>query len=199
MHADRPQLEWMREILCARGVLRDFLMRGGDGDGDADGDGKGSGNIELREYAKDGSVYKEDFFRRMTDNEAAGIGPALCWYRAMTENVYFEAEKMLDKEALVLKVPTLFVACPGDAVCRPEFIEGLKQAGLVPDLTVVEVNGCGHWRIIYEKAEETADVIGRFLKETVWVEVAEWPSLFSAKCFEDSIFCFLGILRFKTE
>lgn len=161
MHADRPQPEWMREISCAKGALRDFLMRGGDGDGD----GKGAGNIELREYANDGSVYKEDFFRRMTDKEAAGIGPALCWYRAMTDNVYFETEKMLVKEALVLKVPTLFVACPGDAVCRPELIEGPKQAGLVPDLTVVEVNGCGHWGIIYEKAEETAGVIGRFLKE----------------------------------
>ncbi|OJD27083.1 hypothetical protein ACJ73_01523 [Blastomyces percursus] len=67
------------------------------------------GDLELREYA----------------------------WEAMAENVYFEAEKVLAKEASVLMVPTLFVACPGDAVCRPEFIEAPKQAGLLPDLAVV--------------------------------------------------------------
>ncbi|OJD17778.1 hypothetical protein AJ78_02130 [Emergomyces pasteurianus Ep9510] len=155
MHADRPQPEWMRQLLCTKGALREFLTtRGGGGD-----------KIELREYAKEGGVYKEDFFKRMTNKEAGGIGPALCWYRAHTEHAYFEVEKTLDKEASVLKVPTLFVACPGDAVCRPEFIQGPVQKGLLPDLTVIEVKECGHWGLIYEKAEETAGVISGFLKE----------------------------------
>ncbi|KAL2391064.1 hypothetical protein RJ035_000604 [Blastomyces gilchristii] len=33
------------------------------------------------------------------------------------------AEQALEKEALVMKVLTLFVACPGNAVCRPEFLK----------------------------------------------------------------------------
>ncbi|KAG5298473.1 putative epoxide hydrolase [Histoplasma ohiense] len=159
LHAARPQPEWMRKLLCERGATEAFLTAG-----TVDGEVV-AGDIKLRDYAGHGGVYWEDFVRRLTDREAGGIAPALCWYRAMSENATFEVERTLEKEALVLKVPTLFVACPGDAVCRAELIEAPKQEGLLPDLTVVEVGGCGHWGIIYEKAEETAGVIGGFLKE----------------------------------
>ncbi|PGH08409.1 hypothetical protein GX51_01236 [Blastomyces parvus] len=161
MHAARPQPEWMRELLCVRGAMEEFLIRGVVGGEEVSGEG----GMKLREYARHGSVYHEEFMRRVTDQEAGGIGPALCWYRALVENVNFEDERALAEEALVLNVPTLFVACPGDAVCRPEFIESSKQAGLLPDLAVVEVGDCGHWGIIYEKGEETAGVIGEFLKK----------------------------------
>ncbi|OAX77493.1 hypothetical protein ACJ72_08208 [Emergomyces africanus] len=157
VHADRPEPEWMRQLLCVRGALREFLTttRGA----------AAAGKLEVREYAREGSLYKKDFFQRMTNKEAGGVAPLLCWYRALTENVYFEAEKAFDKEASVLKVPTLFMGCPGDAVCRTEFILGPQQAGLLPDLRVIEIKDCGHWGIIYEKAEETTSAIGGFLKE----------------------------------
>ncbi|EEH36523.1 hypothetical protein PAAG_06941 [Paracoccidioides lutzii Pb01] len=158
MHGDREQPRWMREIFCAKGVLRGFLEKG-DAKSESGGDGR------LREYARERSAYKEDFFRRLKDKESGGIAPALCWYKVFAWNENFKVEKTLDVERLALQVPTLFVACRDDAVCRPEYNEMPMHAGLLPDLKVVEVAGCGHWGIMYERAEELAGIILGFLKE----------------------------------
>lgn len=93
---------------------------------------------------------------------AGGLSGPLCWYtcRALEESL--ESNREIRDTDMKVHVPTLFVGCDQDAVCRPELINIAKEAGLLPDLTV-EMMDTGHWPM-YEDPNETAEIIKTFLK-----------------------------------
>ena len=47
-------------------------------------------------------------------------------------------------------------------------INGPRDAGLLPDLTIETMKGMGHWPM-YERPEQTAEIITRFLKDKGFV------------------------------
>ncbi|EKG20912.1 Alpha/beta hydrolase fold-1 [Macrophomina phaseolina MS6] len=137
---------WMRDVFCVRGALRQFLEQ--------------EGEVQLREYARPGRGWREEWLHGV--RSGGGIGGALCWYRAMTEGHTYAVEKELPEESVQITVPTLFLGCERDDVSLPAAIDGCRKTGMLPDLTVVNINAM-HWSLM-EKPEE----VGRALYE--WVK-----------------------------
>ena len=79
---------------------------------------------------------REAFVKRMTED---GFTAPLLWYKAMVENRDVEAEKVLH-ETSVVKVPVLFIAATKDLLALPAAIQGPVQMGLLPDLTINEID-----------------------------------------------------------
>lgn len=130
-HGD-PDL-WL-ETLCAKDGLKNFLLE--------------DRTCEIQEYAKKPGA-KEAFLDRMARD---GYTAPLCWYRSSVEGHQYQAEKSLPEERYVVNVPYLFVAGLKDRVCLAKYIEQPKAAGLVPHLTVEEVD-TGHWSMLAEPDE----------------------------------------------
>ena len=93
-----------------------------------------------------------------------GLSGALCWYTSRTENIQFASDKKIPDSNIVIAAPTLFIGCSEDTVCRTEMINGPRDAGLLPNLKVEQMNGVGHWPM-YERPEQTADNMLNFLKD----------------------------------
>ncbi|KAG7418726.1 Epoxide hydrolase A [Fusarium oxysporum f. sp. raphani] len=138
---------WMRDMFCVRGAMRDFLEM--------------DGRTELRDFAKPGKGWKEDWMKAVTDG--GGLASALSWYKVVTDNYQYEVEKTLSPERAPITVPTLFIGCTGDEVALPEMIEENKQAGLVPHVEI-KVLDCGHWCMM-EKPDDVAEALLKFLSE----------------------------------
>ena len=71
--------------------------------------------------------------------ERTGFTGGINWYRNMDRN--WETTPQL--EAARIEVPSLMVTAEYDPVLRPEMAEVMR--GLVRDLEVVNIPGCGHW------------------------------------------------------
>ncbi|PVH72464.1 alpha/beta-hydrolase [Cadophora sp. DSE1049] len=143
MHGSRQ--DWMRDMFCIPGAMRNFLEM--------------NGETELHEFAKPGNGWKEEWMKAVT--EGGGLTSALSWYRVVVDNYQYEVEKNLSPERAPITVPTLFLGCSGDDVALPGMIEENKQAGLVPDVTI-RVLDCGHWCMM-EKPDDVAKVLLEFL------------------------------------
>src|SRR5438876_546878 len=61
------------------------------------------------------------------------------WYRNLDRN--WETTPELD--GAHIEVPSLMITAEWDPVLRPELAEAMR--GLVPDLEVAMIRGCGHW------------------------------------------------------
>lgn len=83
-----------------------------------------------------------------------GLASPLCWYRATVEDHQMGEA---DETNAVVNVPTLFVAYNDDVVCRKEIIGLGQKAGLLPHLTVVELDGT-HWGLL-DKPKEFGDAV----------------------------------------
>ena len=81
---------------------------------------------------EDLQVYVEAF-------ERTGFTGGINWYRNMDRN--WETTAALADARI--DVPALMVTAEYDAVLRPELAEAMR--GLVPDLEIVMIPGCGHW------------------------------------------------------
>ena len=135
----------MKEVFCVRGQTRKLLQS-------ATPD-----KHPLKPYAlKPG--FKQSFLDRMRRD---GFDGPQCWYRATAQNIQSEAEKEIPKDNYLIRDPCLYISSTGDAVCRTDGMEHVKQ--LVPDLTtyIVEAN---HWGT-YEKPGEVREHIANWLKE----------------------------------
>lgn len=142
MNWDDP--EAMRKFCCTRGATRRLALEMKPED------------IPLKAYAQKPG-FKQRFIERMTRD---GFEGPQCYYKAMTSNIQYEAEKDIPKENLLVKVPCLYISSTGDSVCRTDLMGPVKE--LVPDLEihVVEAN---HW-CPYEKPEEVRGFMAEWLK-----------------------------------
>lgn len=145
-HPAMPDL--MRKGMCVPGEARRMLL-----------DPAATEDFPTKPHAKDEALKKV-----WKDNLAqGGLRAPLLWYHAITTGVQGESDKLIPDENIKVKVPMLYIACQEDVVCRKELINGPKDAGLLPDLTIEEIEGVGHWPM-YEKPEETAGLISKFIE-----------------------------------
>jgi len=82
--------------------------------------------------------------------ERTGFTGGLNWYRNMDRN--WETTPELDGARI--EVPSLMITAEHDPVLRPELAEVMR--GLVPDLEVHAIAGCGHWTQKEKPAELNA-------------------------------------------
>src|SRR5207244_12864738 len=71
--------------------------------------------------------------------ERTGFTGGINWYRNLDRN--WETTPELD--GAHIEVPSLMITAEWDPVLRPELAEAMR--GLVPDLEVAMIRGCGHW------------------------------------------------------
>ncbi|KAI5356956.1 putative alpha/beta hydrolase-1, epoxide hydrolase [Septoria linicola] len=142
IHGDED--EWMKKIFCEHGEARKFISAN-------------RTDVPLKPYAKDKKLHDS----WIAEKKANGSTSQCAWYRALKEDYHLETEKTLNAK---VTTPYLFIACDEDAVCRPDFINVGKQAGLFTDdqLTVRELHS-GHW-CPYEKPDEVADALLEWLR-----------------------------------
>lgn len=137
--------DWMRKMFCVPGAMRAFLL--------------GSEEVPLKAYAKE-PRWKDAFMRQF---EVDGMNGAVQMYRSSVLNVQFNSDLKIPRDQLAIEVPTLFIICTGDAVCRRELMIPAKEKGLVPDLKEVVIESA-HWSPM-EKPNEIAAHIREFLNE----------------------------------
>src|SRR5947199_10870368 len=71
--------------------------------------------------------------------ERTGFTGGINWYRNLDRN--WETTPELD--GAHIEVPSLMITAEWDPVLRPQLAEAMR--GLVPDLAVAVIRGCGHW------------------------------------------------------
>jgi pimeloyl-ACP methyl ester carboxylesterase len=116
--------------------------------------------IETKPYSRDEKLKQ----RWMSQFQKGGFGGPVCWYTSRTQGFQFASDKKIPDANIKVTVPTLFIGCDQDTVCRMEVINGAKDAGLLPDLKIETMKGIAHWPM-YEDPERTAEILIQFLKE----------------------------------
>jgi soluble epoxide hydrolase / lipid-phosphate phosphatase len=135
--------EWMRKMFCVPDAMTNYMAA--------------DKRVELKSYAKE-PKWKDDFMQRLGKD---GFQGPTNWYKAHASNIQFEDEKDIPKENYVVKVPFFFLGCTGDAVCLTKLIDGPKEAGLLPDFDMTEIES-GHWCAM-EKPDEVAGAVRAFV------------------------------------
>lgn len=144
LHGDRSHN--LRRIMCESGVLREFLET--------------DERLELKEYAKEGNGWKEEWMARI---KAGGFVGPFNWYKAMVLNLNWRKERRIRGDRITIRAPTLFIACSHDDICLPAYIEPPRQAGLLPQLEIRQINST-HWCMM-ERSPEVAQALYSWLKE----------------------------------
>lgn len=119
-------------------------------------------SVALKPYATDPALKAE----WKVELERGGLEGPLCWYTALVQQVQHQSDKTVPFENVIVRVPTLFIGCDGDAACRPEMISPVIDGGFLPDLTMQTLEGVGHWPM-YEAPERTAGIVVEFLLKTL--------------------------------
>jgi pimeloyl-ACP methyl ester carboxylesterase len=137
---------WLETLFCHQDALSDFVRCGK--------------RVPLHTYAEPLRKRWVDIFR-----EHGFVGP-LQWYLVKVTGIQWEVEKEIPKEKYVVTVPTLFIGAKKDTVCTTAAIEIPRKQGLLPQLTVTEVDS-GHWPML-EAPEATGNIIVKWLAEHAW-------------------------------
>ncbi|KNG48137.1 epoxide hydrolase-like protein [Stemphylium lycopersici] len=139
----------MKRFFCVPRAMRDYLEH------------KTNPDVSIRAYARD-PAFKKAFMDRMSRD---GFESPQCWYRATVFGSQYECDKNLPEDRDKVNVPTLFIGCKDDYVCRPEAMYPSIQAGLLPHLEQAELMDAAHWGV-YEKPQEIANTLEAWLKKT---------------------------------
>ncbi|KAH8848402.1 hypothetical protein MCOR02_009387 [Pyricularia oryzae] len=148
LHGDRP--DWMRDIFCTPGAFRAFV----------EGTHPESGKVALKPFAQTEKRRRQFIDRFRSD----GFDAPVQYYVAGKIGTLAENARRVGPEALRADLPVLFVGSTGDAVCRPELIEGSAKAGLLPDLEKHVIQDCGHW-IPMERPTELGGYLAAWLEK----------------------------------
>ena len=140
LHADPTT--WM-ETLCKQDGLKNYLLE--------------DRKQEVLPYAT--TDMRKDFVKRMSNDGFAG---PLLWYNALLEGLHLETERKMLHETNVVKVPVLFIAATKDPLGLKAAIEQPIQLGLLPDLTIEEVEA-PHWCML-AKPKEVGEGLTKWLK-----------------------------------
>lgn len=124
LHA--PQ-SW-RQTLCTDGGVRKALETRGEGF-----------DLKTPPYATE--EMKKTFVERL---QRDGFEGPVCWYKSHVSN---HQKDEPNPDNAVIKVPTLFIGYTEDAVCLKDAILPVQQAGLLPQLTNVTLEGA-HWGLL---------------------------------------------------
>ncbi|EXJ56178.1 hypothetical protein A1O7_09109 [Cladophialophora yegresii CBS 114405] len=135
--------DWMKKMFSGKDAMTKYFSCGG--------------TVELKSFAKQGK-WRDDFFERFSKD---GFEAPLNWYKAQTSNVQWQDDKSIPKENHVVKVPFFFLGCTGDSVGRTDLIQIPREAGLLPDFEMTEIES-GHWCAM-EKPREVAEALRGFV------------------------------------
>lgn len=138
-----PTDSWLKTF-CTRDGMKNYLLE--------------DRRQETQPYATE--ERRKLFIERMKRD---GFEGPQCWYRAQVGNVNLESQKALPQDRDVVKVPTLFIGGAQDTVCLSKAIYGPQQAGLLPHLTIEEIDA-GHWSML-AKPKEFGEILTKWLKE----------------------------------
>jgi len=111
----------------------------------------------VQEYATEGR--KVEFLRQFKEE---GMTAPLCWYKAQAFNLHFEPELAVSKELYAVQKPVLFIGGKHDKVGLTSGIYQSQKAGLLPNLSVTEVDAA-HW-VMLAKPKEVGDAVINWLK-----------------------------------
>ena len=136
-----PPESWL-ETVCKPDGLKNFLLE--------------DKKQPLEPYATE--EMKNKFIARFKRD---GFAAPLCWYKAMVSGV--NNDEATKTKASVVEVPSLYVGFNKDMVCRHEGIAVPIQAGLLPKLTKVVLEG-GHWGL-HANAEVFGKTVVDWLKK----------------------------------
>ena len=140
--------ETWRDTMCAKDGAKNFLLE--------------DKKLPVQAYAT--KEMRKKFVARM---QRDGCRAPLCYYRASVEGFHFKDEKDLPIERFVVNVPYLYLGGKKDVICLTGAIEEPKQAGLVPKLTLKEVDA-GHWTM-FAKPKEVGDIFLKWLEDNYQV------------------------------
>ena len=134
---------WM-ELLCRKDGLREYLME--------------DQKQDVLEYATE--EMRAEFVERFSND---GFEGPLLWYQALIEGRHLEKEREVMGKTSVVRVPCLFIAALRDPLALPAAVQRPREMGLLPDLTVVEVDA-PHW-LMLSKPKEVGEALVKWLKE----------------------------------
>ncbi|KAK7749700.1 hypothetical protein SLS53_000279 [Cytospora paraplurivora] len=137
--------EVWRPTLCAEDGLRNSLESRG-----------GGFDIKRRAYATEEN--KQDFVRRVKRD---GFEGPLCWYKS---GVFGHQSEEANPNNRVVNVPTLYLGFPGDELHVKDAILRSQQAGFLPQVTNVTLDGA-HWGLL-EHPREFGEAVTRWLDES---------------------------------
>ncbi|KAJ5169078.1 Bifunctional epoxide hydrolase 2 [Penicillium canariense] len=100
--------------------------------------------------------HKADFMDRLSKD--GGFAAPSCWYKAFAFSVQNEADRLVPDENKVINVPLLYWGGEGDVVGRPDRLQPVIDAGLLPDVTSITREG-GHWALLEKPAVFGEDVL----------------------------------------
>ncbi|KAJ4386021.1 hypothetical protein N0V93_008912 [Gnomoniopsis smithogilvyi] len=135
---------WL-EIFCTDGGIRKLIERRGEGF-----------HLERRPYATEEK--KKAFVERMSQD---GFEGPTCWYKSFVLGLQDSEGR---PENNVCNVPTLYVGYEGDIVARKDFILPSVQAGFLPHLTNITLDGA-HWGLLDDPNMFGQTITGWLAKE----------------------------------
>ncbi|KAH8812689.1 epoxide hydrolase-like protein [Xylogone sp. PMI_703] len=133
---------WLETLFCHRAALSDFVRQGK--------------RVTLKSYAEPLRSQWISTFKKF------GFHGPLQWYLAQVNGHHWNVEKDIPESRHKITVPVLFIGAKHDTVCRTEAIHAPAEGGLLPDLTIKEVDS-GHWPML-----ESPDTAGPIILE--WLE-----------------------------
>ncbi|POS73050.1 hypothetical protein DHEL01_v208561 [Diaporthe helianthi] len=136
--------ECWKDTFCTENGLRKALENRGEGF-----------NIKRRSYATEEA--KKAFVERFKRD---GFEAPTCWYKSF---VFAHQSDEANPDNEVVNVPSLYIGYEGDVVCRKEGILPSVQAGLLPQLTNITLEG-GHWGML-EFPKEFGESVTRWLQK----------------------------------
>lgn len=134
--------EQFKELFCAPDALRKFLA--------------GGLRLQVQEYATE--EMRKVFVTRF---EKDGFEAPLCWYKSQVFGFKDGDDNLANAK---VKCPALFMGFDKDFVCRKEMIAMSEQAGLLPNLTKIDMEG-SHWGLL-DKPTEFGEAVVGWLKTT---------------------------------
>ena len=135
--------KWI-DVLCTKDGLKNYLLE--------------DRREEVLPYAT--KEMREEFVTRFSRD---GFTGPLLWYQALLEGQYLETEKKVVSETAVVKVPCLFIAAQHDPLGLPAAVQQPVQMGLLPDLTIEDIDAA-HWCML-AKPKEVGDALTGWLKK----------------------------------
>lgn len=135
---------WL-ETVCTNGGFRKAIEKKGEGF-----------DLKPRPYATE--EMKKTFVERMRRD---GFDGPTCWYKSF---VFGHQNEEGDPDNNVANIPTLYVGYTDDIVARKEFIGPSIEAGFLPRLTNVTLQGA-HWGLLEDPKTFGKTIMGWLEKE----------------------------------
>lgn len=138
----------MKDVCCNEGAMEKWLKQPGNED------------QPVLPYAEK-TGFRTEWVTRLGRD---GFRAPLDWYKGVVRSLDLEHEQQVFEHGHhIVTAPYLFIAALKDPLAPKDAIQGPIAQGMVPDVTLREVDG-SHW-VMLEKPEETGETLTAWLRE----------------------------------